>query len=229
VRILIVSATQKEIYPFLQHLPGTELINNKLYRINKGQLSIDVLITGIGLPAAVYSLTCQLVAEKYNWVINVGVAGCFNEEHSAGSTVVVNTEQFGDLGIDDNHQFFTLFEKGLIDQNESPFHNGMLINNNHQFQSAVISSLPLVIGVTVNTTSGNPDNISKIQEKFKPDVETMEGAGIFYVCKQLQVPFIEIRSISNKVEPRNVKNWNLPLAIKNLNNTLLAIISEFEE
>jgi futalosine hydrolase len=45
----------------------------------------------------------------------------------------------------------------------------------------------------------------------------MEGASVFKVCEEFDVPCIQIRSISNKVEKRNKKNWDLELAIKNLN------------
>jgi futalosine hydrolase len=37
----------------------------------------------------------------------------------------------------------------------------------------------------------------------------------------LQIPCIQLRSISNYVEPRNRSNWNIPLAIKALNDYLL--------
>jgi futalosine hydrolase len=45
----------------------------------------------------------------------------------------------------------------------------------------------------------------------------MEGAAFFYVCRQLNVPCIQIRAVSNYVEKRNRDAWNIPLAIKNLN------------
>ena len=45
----------------------------------------------------------------------------------------------------------------------------------------------------------------------------MEGASVFKVCEEFNVPCIQIRSISNKVEERNKNNWDLDLAIRNLN------------
>ena len=54
----------------------------------------------------------------------------------------------------------------------------------------------------------------------------MEGASVFMVCNNFNVPCIQIRSISNKVEKRNTENWNLTLAIENLNATVKQIISE---
>jgi len=56
-------------------------------------------------------------------------------------------------------------------------------------------------------------------------VESMEGAAFFMACEQFEIPCIQIRAISNKVEKRNTANWDLSLAIKNLNNKVEKIIS----
>jgi len=54
----------------------------------------------------------------------------------------------------------------------------------------------------------------------------MEGAAFFYVCQLQKIPHIQIRSISNYVEPRNRANWNISLAIKNLNEVLWKLIQQ---
>jgi len=59
-------------------------------------------------------------------------------------------------------------------------------------------------------------------------VESMEGAAFFYACLMAEVPFLEIRSISNFVEPRNRDAWDLPLAIGNLNQVLAEILGAWE-
>jgi nucleoside phosphorylase len=56
-----------------------------------------------------------------------------------------------------------------------------------------------------------------VTERLHPQVESMEGAAFFYACKQMDVPCIQIRVVSNYVEKRNRDNWNIGLAIKNLN------------
>ena len=52
----------------------------------------------------------------------------------------------------------------------------------------------------------------------------MEGAACFMACEQFDIPCIQIRAISNKVEKRNTENWNLDLAISNLNTEVERII-----
>jgi futalosine hydrolase len=48
----------------------------------------------------------------------------------------------------------------------------------------------------------------------------MEGAAFMFVCKMENQEYLQIRSISNFVEPRNLNNWNIPLAINNVNKFL---------
>jgi futalosine hydrolase len=86
-------------------------------------------------------------------------------------------------------------------------------------------SIPAVKGVTNNTVSGEKQLIKWRKEKFSPDIETMEGAAFFYVCLHENVPFVEIRSISNMVEPRDKSKWNIPLAIKNLSDKVNAFLT----
>lgn len=52
----------------------------------------------------------------------------------------------------------------------------------------------------------------------------MEGAAFFYACLLAGVPFLQIRSISNRVEPRNRTAWDIPSAIQNLNQTLMEML-----
>jgi futalosine hydrolase len=44
----------------------------------------------------------------------------------------------------------------------------------------------------------------------------MEGAAFFYICARESIPFVSIRAISNMVERRDRKKWNIPLAVDNL-------------
>ena len=51
----------------------------------------------------------------------------------------------------------------------------------------------------------------------------MEGTAFFYACLLEQIPFLEIRAISNRVEARNRANWDIPLVIAHLNEVLTEI------
>ena len=65
-------------------------------------------------------------------------------------------------------------------------------------------------------------------EKYNPDIETMEGATFFYICSRENIPFLALRAISNRVEPRNKEKWNIQLALDNLSEKLKEVLLTFE-
>jgi len=64
------------------------------------------------------------------------------------------------------------------------------------------------------------ETINQIIKRLNPDIETMEGAACMIACKNMGVPCIQIRSISNYIEERNKSNWKIDFAIENLNSEL---------
>lgn len=188
-----------------------------------GNNKMDCLVAGIGMVATTYILTHSLAKKKYNLILNAGIAGSFKDDFDSGSVVEVVNEHMADFGIDDNGIFKHVFDEKFIERDDFPFRDGVLVNPvKHHFTH----HLPNVTGVTVNMASGSMDRIKFIKEKFNPDIETMEGAAVFYVALHQQIPFAEIRSISNLVEPRNRKDWKVPQAIEKLNKTLIGILDE---
>ncbi|MEY3422016.1 MAG: futalosine hydrolase, partial [Bacteroidota bacterium] len=83
--------------------------------------------------------------------------------------------------------------------------------------------------VTVNKVTGSQSSIQQIYEKYQPDLESMEGAAVFYTCNMMNTPSLQIRSVSNYIEPRNKANWNIPLAIKALNDYLIEFIQSIKK
>jgi futalosine hydrolase len=54
----------------------------------------------------------------------------------------------------------------------------------------------------------------------------MEGAAVFYVCNWLGVDCLQIRAVSNYVEPRETAYWNIPLALEKLSESVLGILKK---
>lgn len=180
-------------------------------------------VTGVGMVSTVFELL-KALQKPYDLVMNIGIAGSFSEKLPIGSTVIVESEVFGDFGVAAPNGFFTCFEEKIIPDNLSPFKNGQLFS----VKAAEISELlhlPMVKGITNNTVSGEQSRIDQIKEKFNPGIETMEGAAFFYTCLRENVPFVEIRSISNMVEPRDKSRWNIPLALNNLSDIVNSYVN----
>ncbi len=218
MKILIVSATEKEILPLKNRLKIKKSAACVMKYSGIKDFSVDFLVTGIGSTLTTYALTKKISTKKYNFIINAGIAGSFIPDLNIGDVVHVKSDEFADLGIEDKNEFFTLFEKGFIEKDQFPFNNCKLFNPNE-----LNLKLKNVSGITVNTTHGNKNSIELFKNKFNADIETMEGAAFFFVCLNEGVKFMQIRAISNYVEERNNANWDIPLAINNLNEKLFEI------
>ncbi len=217
MKILIVAATEKEIEPLLEKLEVKKILHNlKICKYKK--LHIDVLISGIGMVSTAYYCT-KNISGKYDFALNLGIAGSFKKIIKVGDVVNVVSDKFSELGAENGEEFLSLKELNL--DNEAGIENKSLIKNN------ILKNLKKVSGITVNTVHGNTLSIKKIVKKFNPDIETMEGAAFMLVCKKEKIPCAQIRAISNFVERRNKKNWNILIAIKNLNTATIQILDAF--
>ena len=79
--------------------------------------------------------------------------------------------------------------------------------------------------VTVNKVTDSELQEQQIIRHFDPDLESMEGAALHYVCLQENVPFLQLRAVSNYVGERDKVKWKMKEAIQNLNTELLTLIA----
>lgn len=225
MRLLIVSATSLEIKPLLSELGKGRVLQNHVTRYKYRHFQVDILITGVGMvPTAVYS-SIVLGKYKYDAVINAGICGSFNREIPIGKVLNITTDCLPETGAEDGEHFLSIIDLKLLDQDEFPFAGGKLINDS-AFESRLINGLLIATGVTVNTVHGNEQNIASFLSRHNVDIESMEGASFIYACKMHKARFIQIRSVSNYIEDRDVSKWNIPLAVHNLNHFLLDLLNE---
>jgi futalosine hydrolase len=68
-----------------------------------------------------------------------------------------------------------------------------------------------------------------MKHKYNADVESMEGAALHYVCIQKNIPFLQIRGISNQVGERDKSKWQFKEAIQSSNQLLNDIYSSLKK
>lgn len=209
---LVAAATATELKPFLdQYRSGLQLA-----------CTVDVLITGVGLTAATYSLTRQIGLKRPDIIVQAGVAGCFDPSVPKGTVVVVKKEAIADQGVTEQAMLKTLFDLKLAQRNQYPYTNGWLVN-----KSSILAATRLrkVTGISVNEITTSSKKIAQYRQAFSPVVESMEGAALHYTGLMEKIPFIQLRGISNVVGERNKQRWNMQEAILNLNNELLRLLT----
>ena len=220
--LLIVAATDLEIKPLLHHSGFAVTHFENLKRIQSDKITIDVLVTNMGMVATSYQLTRILSSHSYNYVINAGICGAFNKDFLLGDVVQVTDDIFPEIGVDTDQGLLPLtlgnahLEKMLV----------TALKNENPFSTPALQKLKEVKGITVNTISGSAQRIDFYRKIHTPDVESMEGAAFLYVCNAFNQPCAQIRSISNYVGTLNKMDWNIELAANNLADVLLEIVKE---
>jgi len=209
-KLILVSATRFEIEPTLHFLSDFESAAD-VYVL--GQLHIQICITGVGMVNTAFTLGTK-VGEQFDFALNAGLAGSF-KEHQNGTVVNVTEDCFSELGAEDAEQFITIDALGFGEQKVKPLKS---------LHSKILASLPQVQGITVNTVHGQEQSIATIRTRLSPQTESMEGAAFFMAANALGWSCAQVRAISNTVERRNRAAWEIPLAVKNLNDTLIHLL-----
>ena len=215
MEILLVAATQFEIQPILK------LIETNFNDFKRNTISI--VITGVGIVNSTYFLTKILLNKKFDLVLQAGIAGAFNYDLELTETVLIKQDTFGDAGMEEKGNFKTIFDAGFADKNKYPYTDGWLMNNGALLNK---TKLKLVKGITVNKVSDSTAQRQQLVQYFNPDIETMEGASLHFVCLEEQILFLQIRSISNVVGERDKQKWKIKEAIRNLNIEIEKILKQ---
>lgn len=195
-RVLLTAATAFEIAPLVSAL--------------KKAKNIDVLITGVGMVATAFTLGKIVHKNSFDLAIQAGIAGSFNRSFALGDVFRIDEDRFAELGAEDGELFLPIEKLGFGEGCETalkPISSSYFADIN----------LPSASAITVNTVHGNEKSIAGIQQRFRPDLESMEGAAFFYACNAVGLPSVQIRAVSNYVERRNRENWNIGLAVERLN------------
>jgi futalosine hydrolase len=215
MRIIITAATIGEWMPVFVNM-------NTLYTGESQRLKVRFHQSGVGMLASAVSLTRLVSEEKPDLIIQAGIAGCFDPDISLGKVVVVKEEILGDVGVEEDGKWKDLFDLKLEKSNYHPFEKRKLPNP--WLSTYNLLKLPELTGITVNQISTQPTRIEQLKKKYGAVVESMEGAALHFICREANIPFIQIRAISNYVGERNKAHWKMKEAIEALNEVLVKYV-----
>ncbi|WP_084604492.1 futalosine hydrolase [Desulfonatronum thioautotrophicum] len=249
--LIVATATTMEMraaFPTLVgHLPREHgwsrmtLPNVREYRDTPWK-DVVLLVTGVGVVNAAFALGRLLGCLASDapesspppaGVLNLGVAGAFSlGQLPLATTVVVSTEiwpEYGllhDSGID---------PKGIgLPQGKiggQPVWDQLRLSprQNAQQMGLNISSLPEVIGLTVSGVTGTSERARALQSRYACEIETMEGFALAWACCLAEMPFVQVRTISNLVGSREAVHWDLSGAKQALSTTVRGLLGDIEE
>jgi futalosine hydrolase len=214
---LIVIPTLSEALPLIRIAGFTPTEDPLLYQ--QKESGWRLLIAGIASVPVMYNLTRHLCVNSYDRVIHGGIAGSYFLPLQPVEVVQVIRDTFVDVGIDHGGIFRWIFHENLWKPDEKPFRHGWM-----DVPEDRTLKLEAVTSITVDLVTAGPDRKARLAEKFNPQIESMEGAAVFYVCKMEGIPVIQIRAISNYVGVRDRYNWKIDEAIDALTKVISEIV-----
>ena len=218
--IALIAAVPLETNLLRRSLSPCEVRNcggRDLFLGTRSGLSVALLHSGIGKANAAAATSSLLGFYRPSAVIVVGCGGAFpGSGLQVGDLALASEEIYGDEGV--------LAPDGFLDM--EAIHLPLVQRNGHSFFNRYPSS-PLLLEkaraslagafpttacgpfVTVSTCSGTLAGGIELARRTNGICENMEGAAVAQVCAMHNIPFLEIRGISNLVEDRDTSRWNI--------------------
>ena len=226
MKILVTAAEEQE-------LRRAERAFDMVKKSKDVKAQVEFRLTGIGAVQACHCVTREVVAaaaagDPYNLVVNLGIAGSYDlEAFPIGSAAVISREHFADLGFGSEEGFSDLFQYGILEKDDFPYTKGALARQLLPYPhiEKVLEKYGAGAGATVQCVTGTQARCKEIVAMYNPQIESMEGAGVYYAALMEKVPFFELRTVSNAVGERDTSKWESKAALDTLEECCREIFS----
>ena len=221
--------------PVRQAASGMHMLNGRI----RGR-EVCLAHGGIGKAAAAAATVAQLHHCRPMALLLFGCGGAY--PHSGldiGDLALADGELFGDEGVATVHGFEDLAAMGLpMRQNDQPLFNNWPTDPRllEWAQTTLGGQVGKAWGklargpfVTVSTCTGTTAKASEIEERTGGICENMEGAAVALACRQLSIPLLEVRGISNLVEDRDPSRWDLAAGMAVAQEAVICLLETWPE
>ncbi len=187
-RILIVTAVEAE----------AEAVRRGLPEAGHG---VSVLVGGVGAARAAAAVSRALALDPgFDAVVCAGIGGAFPGRAEPGALLLARRVVAADLGAESPDGYLSVDELGF---------------GTATAEAGRVPGLEAVVGtvLTVNTVTGTGERAAELLRRHPEAVgEAMEGYGVAVAAGLADLPFAEVRAVSNLVGVRDRAAWRLDLA-----------------
>ena len=219
----------KGIRRYIRPAPGDEIKT-----ISKGEIEgSSVIFThcGVGKVNAAHSATVILEKSEVDVLILFGIGGAYpGTGLKTGDIAVAQSENYGEEGVWTKEGWNPIESTGFpLLRNEREYYNTFPLDTNLA-KIAIKASEDCGFDteqgnfITVSQCSGTHESGELIGWRFNGLCENMEGAAVAHICAMYSVPMVEVRGISNFIEDRDMKKWNIDLAAFNCNKVVMELV-----
>lgn len=201
-----------------------------------GSVPLVICVGGIGKVNAAAATSAMIQQIKPGLVINIGCAGAYSGSGLAiGNLAVASHEYLGDEGVYVSTGWQDMAGIGIptLTQGTRRYYNELPLSKHaaeKAMQLADYYGVSLTRGrfITVSTCSGTRQRGDELARRYNGICENMEGAAVVQICLRYRIDCLEIRGISNLVEDRNLKNWDIPRAVEAAQRFVLKFIEDMD-
>jgi futalosine hydrolase len=223
-RLLIVTAVAAERAAVLGERASAagELAGLTVHRCQTAAGLIDVVSTGVGAVAAALGTAALLGAapRRYDLAISAGIAGGFAAVPIAG-VVVADEVIAADLGAETADGGFSPLDALGMGEVRLPTDPAIAA----ELTARLSASCGPVL--TVATVTGTAASAGRMLARYPSALaEAMEGFGVAQAAARAGTRFAEVRTISNRVGPRDRQAWQLGPALAALGASFEQLLAE---
>lgn len=218
--IVLLCAVPRECERLREALVACEAFEIGHKSAHRGWLDgvpVVVFAAGMGKVNAAHGATALLERHPARGVVSFGIAGAYAGTGVSIAEVVVASEvAYGDEGVETPSGWLTpeAMEIPLVVRGDTRFFDRFVpdperVEIAHSaLRAAGIAARAGGIA-TVSACSGTTALGRRLAHRTGALCEAMEGAAIAHICTIYDVPFLEVRAISNDVEDRDMGRWRI--------------------
>ncbi len=237
--IYVLFPTLPEAEPFVALLDGRERLRAGLRPAVSGRLGgtdVTVVVSGVGQANTAQTIAALLTEGPSGLVMLCGCGGAYaGAGLSVGDVAVATEEVYADIGVLTSDGWLGLDDIGLplVEKSDCRYYSRFPVRPEFVDAAVSVSSaagLPVVrpgVFLTVCSVTGTSARGEDLYRRFGAVCENMEGAAAAQTAAVYDVPFVELRGISNMAGDRDRAGWDIALACSNCAKVASAFIGRY--
>ncbi len=238
--IVVITAVPQEIELLEKALEHSCRITAGGYSYLEGSIGDTPIVLcagGVGKINAAAATAVMIERCKPRLVINTGSAGAYlGSGLAVGDLVVADEEVLADDGVivRDGWRDLRYMNLHSVKQGGVSCYNILPLSRSASDKAMHLAGLYgifLIRGrsATVSTCSGTRRYADELMQRWHALIENMEGAAVAQVCLRSGIDCLEIRGISNMVEERDLKSWDMSRAVEAAQRFVLKYIEDVDK
>ena len=230
-RIAIIGAMDSEITNFkgmIEDIEEIEIANITYYKGVLCGKNVVLLKSGIGKVNAAIATTIAIERFNVEKIIFTGVAGSGNPDYDISDIVISKDLIEHDFDTSDlDGDELTVLVKGY-DKNYYPADKALIELAEKSAQKVITDNKIYIDTIaTGDQFVGNNQKVKQIHNKFKAGAIEMEGAAAAHAALMYKVPFVVIRSLSDKADSDAVVDFP-KFVVKSAQNSMKIVVEMLE-